>query len=82
VGHAYSAKSLLSDQSDAVEGALWTALRALEEKVALNRRMAQKSRQHDQIISVRHFEENAREMERHADIIRQVLREGEQMKIE
>ncbi len=40
VGHAWSADSLLKARDDEIEGALWIALRSLQEKIKLSRRLA------------------------------------------
>ncbi|KAA9153894.1 chemotaxis protein CheB [Amycolatopsis acidicola] len=46
VGHAWTAQALLEQQSKDVEHALWAALRALEEKRDLARRMSRNAREH------------------------------------
>jgi two-component system, chemotaxis family, protein-glutamate methylesterase/glutaminase len=43
VGHAYSPDSLVSQQGDALESALWQALRTLEERADLLRRMSKRA---------------------------------------
>nr|WP_156767079.1 chemotaxis protein CheB [Mycobacterium sp. E796] len=43
VGHAWTADALLAARDDEVEGALWVALRSLQEKAKLARRMADKA---------------------------------------
>jgi two-component system chemotaxis response regulator CheB len=43
VGHGYSEQAMISHQNDAVEAALWAAVRALEEKAALRQRMAERA---------------------------------------
>jgi two-component system, chemotaxis family, protein-glutamate methylesterase/glutaminase len=73
VGHAFSADSLVAEQTDAVEAALWSAVRALEEKMALARHMAGRSRQRNFERAARGFSEKAREAERQADTLRQLL---------
>lgn len=73
VGHAYSEDSLIADQAESLEAAMWTALRALEERAALARSLARRSQQQSRNISARNFEEMAAEAERRADVIRQVL---------
>ena len=41
VGHAWTAESLLEARDDEIEGALWVALRSLQEKANLSRKMAE-----------------------------------------
>jgi two-component system chemotaxis response regulator CheB len=73
VGHAFSAESLVAGQSQELENALWAALRSLEENAALSRRMAARASERNRTVSVMQFEENARQVEQHASVIRQML---------
>jgi two-component system chemotaxis response regulator CheB len=41
VGHAWSPESLIEEQAVVTESALWTALRALEEKSTISRKLAE-----------------------------------------
>ena len=59
VGHAYSQDSLVAAQNDAVERALWVALRSLEEREALMRRLADNSRRHGHHAVATMFDEKA-----------------------
>lgn len=77
VGHAFSAETLMAVQSEDLENALWAALRSLEENAALSRRMAARASEHNHTVSVMQFEENARRVEQHAAVIRQVLHQNE-----
>jgi two-component system chemotaxis response regulator CheB len=77
VGHAFSAESLMADQSEELENALWAALRSLEENAALARRMAARAGERNHTVSVTQFEANARRVEQHAAVIRQVLHNSE-----
>lgn len=68
-GHALTAHSLLTAQSDKLEEALWTALRALEEKVALSQTLAARSRGTFRTSLI----EDAEDAKRHAEVLRQML---------
>jgi two-component system chemotaxis response regulator CheB len=76
VGHAFSADSLVAEQSEELENALWSAQRALEEKMALMRRMAGRARERQLSKAVTTFEARAREAEQHAEVLRQILLNG------
>jgi two-component system, chemotaxis family, protein-glutamate methylesterase/glutaminase len=76
VGHAYSAEALLVHQSEQLEAAMWTALRALEEHSALARRLAARAESRGHRHSASSFTEQAMDSEHHASVIRTVLNTG------
>lgn len=73
VGHAWSAETLLAQQSDGLEAALWSALRALEEQASLAQRMAERAEKRGATSSLRSFERQVRDASAHAELIRRVL---------
>jgi two-component system, chemotaxis family, protein-glutamate methylesterase/glutaminase len=73
VGHAYTAQSLGAEQGEAVEGALWAAIRALEESASLARQMAEKAGKHKNQRIARRFEDSARDKMEQATILRNVI---------
>lgn len=72
-GHAFSANTLLAQQSEALEEALWSAFRALEEKAALAQRIASQARNRNRIISAERFEEQEQDARQRAALVRQLL---------
>jgi two-component system chemotaxis response regulator CheB len=73
VGHAWSAESLLGEQDQQLEGALWMALRGLEEKAALARTMGEQASRRGSPITAQRFSEQAAEATRAATLIRSML---------
>lgn len=71
-GHALTADSLLVDQDDVLENALYSAIRAMEEKSALLQRMAERFEVSYPSEKVR-YESKAKEQEQHIAALRQVL---------
>jgi two-component system chemotaxis response regulator CheB len=72
-GHAYSAESLMAEQADNLEAAMYTAMTALKERSALADRLAERARERGHDITARQFAEQARDAERQAELIRQAL---------
>src|SRR3954447_8263256 len=69
VGHAYSPDSLETAQSEGLEMAMWSALRTLEERGDLFRRLARRSG----ASARRRFEARANEVAQHADLLRESI---------
>lgn len=72
-GHAYTASSLAMEQSERVEQALWTALRALEEAASLHHRMAERARGHGHLHLASEHAAGARNEEESARVLREVI---------
>jgi len=73
VGHAWSAESLAAQHTSAVEGALWMALRTLEEKAELSRSMAARATAAGHDLSGRTFHERADDAHQAAVLVRDLL---------
>lgn len=73
VGHNWSPHSLFDEHSAAVERAMWLAIRSLDERARLTRRLAEDSEQRGHRLSAARFRETAEEAGRAADQIRTIV---------
>jgi two-component system, chemotaxis family, protein-glutamate methylesterase/glutaminase len=77
VGHAYSVESMLAEQSKAVEAALWSSLRVLEERASLAKRLAVRLAESGRSpAAITHYEDEAAEAIAHAESLRRLLAKG------
>jgi len=82
VGHAYTAESLSVEQAEAVEGALWAAMRALEEGASLALRMAKSAARGKHSRLENKFRERAQTKMDHAEVLRKLIVEGQDLPVE
>ena len=73
VGHAWEAESLLEEQAEGVEGALWMALRALEDRAALSRKLAERAEEAGRKLSAIRYRGDLDGMTRSIAILRRLL---------
>jgi two-component system chemotaxis response regulator CheB len=73
IGHAWSAEALLSAHDAEFERALWTALRSLDEKAALARRMQRDSTHRGLAGLTGRYDTTARECAKAAETLRRFL---------
>ncbi len=66
-----------SAKNEELEGALWTALRTLEERAALHRGLADEAARRENPRVAKHFRASAEDMRRQAVTIRSLLLERE-----
>ena len=73
VGHELSPESLLEEQAAALDGALWAALRALEEQASLSRQLAERTRRQGDRLTAERFADRAEASRRQAVVLRRSL---------
>jgi two-component system chemotaxis response regulator CheB len=76
VGHAYSEEAMTKAQGDGVERALWIALRALEERSALMRKLAGNARRRGRVGVAAAFEGRSRQVEEDVRTIHDLIVSG------
>ena len=72
-GHVYYGEGLLEEQSEILEAALWTAVRAFREKAILAEQLALTERGRGRAQAATRFEEESTVARRHAAVIQRLL---------
>jgi len=73
IGHAFTTASLLEGQSEAIEYALWAAVRTMEERVRILMSLVHGRREHGQSRTADSFQTQAEELKKYAQQIRKIL---------
>jgi len=76
VGHAYTSQTMLEAQGEAVEKALWTAVRSLEERSILIGKLAEnaRARGHDGVAAL--FDDRSMALSRDVEMLRDLIGRG------
>lgn len=77
VGHAYSPDSMEEAQAEAMEKALWVALRTHEDRIELFRRLAAHARERGQTHLAANWDRQMQEARKNAELLRAVLSKPE-----
>lgn len=76
VGHAFAVDSMLARQQGAIETAFWVALRALEERGALMRRLLRRAEKSGHHGGIQRYNEEAKTVADRAKTIRDIILSG------
>lgn len=78
VGHNFTAESMMRSHDKALERALWEALRALDERADLTRRLANKAKERNHAIAEVRFRQKTESARENAEVLRRVLLNGDE----
>jgi two-component system chemotaxis response regulator CheB len=70
-GHSFGSASLVAELTDSVEESVWTAIRAVEERIRLLKHLAQHASNLEQTEAISALDRELQENERRADLLRQ-----------
>jgi two-component system chemotaxis response regulator CheB len=73
VGHAYSAASLLSAENEAIEAAIWAAVRLFEQRANVLTSMAARDREAERPRMLQHHQTLAQEARTQAELLRRIV---------
>ncbi|HEU5116332.1 MAG TPA: chemotaxis protein CheB [Isosphaeraceae bacterium] len=77
VGHLYEGEVLLSEQTEALEAALWTAVRTFREKSVLSTQLANRERAGGNASAAERFDEQAAQAAQFGNLIQHYLLQGQ-----
>jgi two-component system chemotaxis response regulator CheB len=73
VGHAFSPMALSQAHQEVLERALWTAVRTLNERVMVHRQFLRRTRNADEDLLFKRFEESVAAAERDVELLRDII---------
>lgn len=76
VGHSYSFETMLVEQADQLERALWQAIRSLKEKADMARQMVEQNRARLSADTLARYQEQADAAQNNVDILTKVIESG------
>ena len=76
IGHRISAETLLDQRGDEIEGALWAAVRALEEQASLAQRLCDRAGELGNSLTEERFRVRAVDARRQAEVLRAAALQG------
>lgn len=75
-GHSFTANVLLSEQTQMLENALWSAVQAMEEKVTFSRQMAAQMESYNLQSAATKYEDHAKSLDTEVSVIRNIILNG------
>lgn len=73
VGHSFSPETLTEGHKEALERALWTAVRTLNERVTMHRQFLRRNRNRGEELIFKRFEESVVAAERDVELLREII---------